>query len=36
MRKFISGFTSDTRFNDVLVHASVYRRLRKRVYFCKL
>ena len=27
MRKFISGFTSDTGLNDALVHASTYRRL---------
>jgi len=31
MRKCISSFTSDTGLNDVLVHASVCRRLRKRV-----
>jgi len=31
MRKFISSFTSDTALNDILVHASVCRRLRKRV-----
>jgi len=31
MRKFISSFTSDTGLNDVLVHATVHRRLHKRV-----
>jgi len=31
MRKFSSSFTSDTGLNDVLVHVSVCRRLRKRV-----
>jgi len=31
MRKFISSFTSDTRLKDVLVHASVCRRVYKRV-----
>ena len=33
MRKFISSFTSDTGLNDVLVHASVYRRLRSEFSF---
>jgi len=31
MRKFIISFTSDTGFKDILVHASVCRRLHKRV-----
>ena len=31
MRKFVSSFTSDTGLNDVLVHASVRRRLHKQV-----
>jgi len=33
MCKFISNFTSDTELNDILVHASVRRRLYKRVFF---
>jgi len=31
MRKFISSFTNDTGLKGVLVHASVCRRLHKRV-----
>jgi len=33
MRKLISSFTSDTGLKDVLVHASVSRRLYKRVRY---
>ena len=30
MRKFISGFTSDTGLNDDLVHASLYNSLNRK------